>query len=151
MKNRKAEIEREKHVAGVAKLVDTLGKVLLDAGQPPRVIALQAQMTCKQYGVSLEEVANARVIPWTMNAPSAMDDLQEQDPRLYAYCLQNNYEVQKTDRGLFVTDGPDPDDPLDFMSLDLFRAINYAVWEGREGTLNGPWLFENLEKKPFDE
>ncbi len=96
MNSRKSEIEHEKYVVDVAKLVDTVGKVLIDAGQPPRVVALQAQITCNQYGVSLEDVAKAQVIPWTLNAPSAMNELQEQDPRLYAYCLQNKYEVQKT-------------------------------------------------------
>lgn len=151
MNNRKFEIEHEKHVVGVAQLIDTVGKVLIDAGQPPRVVALQAQITCNQYGVSLEEVAKAQVIPWTMNAPSAMNELQEQDPRLYTYCLQNNYEVQKTRQGLFVTGGPDPNDPLDFMSLDLFRAIVYAVWEGRESSLDGLALLRELGKNPFDE
>jgi len=151
MNSRKSEIEHEKYVVDVAKLVDTVGKVLIDAGQPPRVVALQAQITCNQYGVSLEEVAKAQIIPWTLNAPSAMDDLQKQDPRLYAYCLQNKYEVQKTRHGLFVTGGPDPNDPLDFMSLDLFRAIVYAVWEGRESSLDGPALLRELGKNPFDE
>ena len=40
MNSRKSEIEHEKHVVGVAKLIDELGKTMLDAGQPPRVIAL---------------------------------------------------------------------------------------------------------------
>lgn len=144
MNNRKFEIEHEKHVVGVAQLVDTVGKVLIDAGQPPRVVALQAQITCNQYGVSLEEVAKARVVPWTMKAPSAMDELQKQDPRLYTYCIQNNYEVQRTDYGLLVTGGPDPDDPLDFMTLELFRAITYAIWEGREGTIDWPSTIREL-------
>ncbi len=52
MNSRKSEIEHEKYVVDVAKLVDTVGKVLIDAGQPPRVVALQAQITCNQYGVS---------------------------------------------------------------------------------------------------
>ena len=151
MNSRNSEIEHEKHVVGVAQLVDTVGKVLIDAGQPPRAVALQAQITCNQYGVTLEEVAKARIIPWTLNAPSAVNELQEQDPRLYAYCLQNKYEVQKIRHGLFVTGGPDPDDPLDYMSLDLFRAITYAVWEGRESSLDGPALLRELGKNPFDE
>ena len=151
MNSRKAEIEHEKQVIGVAKLIDELGKVMLDAGHPPRKIALQAQVTCNQYGVTLEEAANANTISWTVNYPSAMDELQKQDPRLYTYCLQNNYEVQKTRQGLFVTGGPDPNDPLDFMSLDLFRAITYAVWEGRESSLDGPVLLRELGKNPFDE
>lgn len=147
MKNRKAEIEREKHVAGVAKLIDELGKTMLEAGQPPRMIALQAQVTCNQFGVTLEEAARVRTVPWTIHCPSAMDDLQKQDPRLYAYCVQNGYEVQKSNHGLIVTGGPDKDDPLNYMGFELFRAITYAVWEDRIGDLDTPTLLRDLGRE----
>lgn len=144
MTSKKMEVEHEQQIVGVAKLIDELGKTMLDAGQPPRMIALQAQVTCNQFGVTLEEVARARIIPWTMHGPSAMDDLQKQDPRLYAYCVQNGYEVQKSEHGLIVTGGPDKDDPLNCMGFELFRAITYAVWEGRIGDIDVPTLLRDL-------
>ncbi|WP_147401628.1 hypothetical protein [Acutalibacter sp. 1XD8-33] len=105
---------------------------------------MQAQMTCSHFGVTLEEAAEAHIIPWTTHYPSAMDDLQKQDPRLYAYCVQNSYKVQKSDHGLIVTGGPDKDDPLNCMGFELFRAITYAIWEDRIGDLNLPTLLRDF-------
>lgn len=62
--------------------------------------------------------------------PTAMEDLEVDDPVLYLYCIKNGYEVRYTGRGMYVY-GCFGDGGEDEIPFEIFRPVSYAIMEGR--------------------
>ena len=146
--NHSDEAAHEKLVSDVAYLIEEAGKLFQKVGFPQITVAQVFQNICNYYGVTMQEVAVADTtrISWTCNFPSAMETVKKDDPAMYAYCVENRYEVQNTGHGLIVTGGPD-DDPCDMIQYPVFQAMMHAIWNGQDGFQAGLETLIKLERQ----